>query len=78
MNHSDLASIENLFNSATFSTIIGMSIPKDEQAKSESIITLCEFVDCGALVFTDGAEKKAFFTLLAIALHEELNVGGEA
>jgi len=78
MNHSDLASIENLSNSATCRTILNMNISKDEQAKSKSIVTLCEFADRGALVFTNSTEKNAFFTLLAIALHEELNVGGEA
>jgi len=78
MNHSDLANIEDLSNSATFRAILNMNIPKDDQAKSQSIITLCEFTDRGALVFTNDTEKNAFFTLLAIALHEELNIEGEA
>ncbi len=74
----DIPNIESLSDSATFRAILSMSIPNDEQLKSQLIINLCEFMDSGALLFPNDTVKRAFLTLLAMALHDELNIGGEA
>ncbi|SHE19258.1 hypothetical protein [methanotrophic endosymbiont of Bathymodiolus puteoserpentis (Logatchev)] len=79
-NKTDTEELNTLLNSATFRTIQGMSeqIPKDDkQLKAESIMTLCDFADSGALVFPNDLVKNAFFTLLAMALDDEIKSGGE-